>query len=640
MKTLSRDKIQRMIGQLPSSTGSGGGGGSDGVSAAWIEQNYISKAFFNRLFTIHGTTTEVDPETEEETTVETTVLPNDTETTVTDIQALFGFWSSSFVSALGKSSGGGGGGGATALTDLVDVAISSPVNGQALVYNSATGKWVNSTIQTGSSAWADITGKPTTLIGYGITDAYISNGTITLGSNSITPLTSSALSGYATQQWVTSQGYVTSSGVTNVNTGTGLAGGPITSTGTIAISSAYQTYISHGETAYGWGNHANQGYLTSSALSGYATQSWVNNQGYLTGITSSMVTSALGYTPLSNATTFWGQTPSNGAVNGIMTFSKLAMAISYADTWSDGTNTHPWHGYDHRYPNTGVFSTTISDYFGLTLKTSSGNISMTATGNVGIGTYTPSYKLDINGTMRIIGVESNDITVVRNSDGAITTNALYGLSAIRHALSFKWYNSEWQIGNLRSADTSSDGFAVTEGNNKLAFRVYKASSYGYIAHAFGGIRVGDGMIVWDSTNNALKVIKPDGTAANFYATGAVSALGISPGSGGSIDTLTVTSRLNIGNTDCNLRQDSGGDFHINCNNFLYLGSSMSYIDGDGWMTATGLRAKVDNSTYFIATEDGIDFFSSAAGYHPIRIYYNGSWRTLNMQAAINAGLFS
>ena len=37
---------------------------------------------------------------------------------------------------------------------------------------------------------------PTTLSGYGITDAKIANGTITLGSNSITPITS--LSGYAT----------------------------------------------------------------------------------------------------------------------------------------------------------------------------------------------------------------------------------------------------------------------------------------------------------------------------------------------------------------------------------------------------------------------------------------------------------
>lgn len=38
--------------------------------------------------------------------------------------------------------------------------------------------------------FSDIGSKPTTLAGYGITDAKISNGTITLGSNSITPLTS------------------------------------------------------------------------------------------------------------------------------------------------------------------------------------------------------------------------------------------------------------------------------------------------------------------------------------------------------------------------------------------------------------------------------------------------------------------
>ena len=47
-------------------------------------------------------------------------------------------------------------------------------------------------------AWSGITDKPTTIAGYGITDAKIANGTITLGSNSITPLTShQSLSAYA-----------------------------------------------------------------------------------------------------------------------------------------------------------------------------------------------------------------------------------------------------------------------------------------------------------------------------------------------------------------------------------------------------------------------------------------------------------
>ena len=51
-------------------------------------------------------------------------------------------------------------------------------------------------------------------------------------------------------QLTNDKGYVTSSGVTSVATGTGLTGGTITSTGTISINSTYQTYISHGESAY------------------------------------------------------------------------------------------------------------------------------------------------------------------------------------------------------------------------------------------------------------------------------------------------------------------------------------------------------------------------------------------------------
>ncbi len=45
--------------------------------------------------------------------------------------------------------------------------------------------------------WSKLTGHPTTIAGYGITDAKISGGTITLGGNSITPLTAhQSLAGY------------------------------------------------------------------------------------------------------------------------------------------------------------------------------------------------------------------------------------------------------------------------------------------------------------------------------------------------------------------------------------------------------------------------------------------------------------
>ena len=69
-----------------------------------------------------------------------------------------------------------------------------------------------------------------------------------------------SLSGYATQDWVSARGYLTSSSLSGYAT---------------------QTWV--GE----------QGYLTSSALSGYATQSWVSSQNYLTAVTKSAVESVL-----------------------------------------------------------------------------------------------------------------------------------------------------------------------------------------------------------------------------------------------------------------------------------------------------------------------------------------------------------
>lgn len=57
------------------------------------------------------------------------------------------------------TSGGSGGGGSSTLAGLTDVAISSPINGQPLVYNSTTTKWSNNSSITaslhGTASWAE-----------------------------------------------------------------------------------------------------------------------------------------------------------------------------------------------------------------------------------------------------------------------------------------------------------------------------------------------------------------------------------------------------------------------------------------------------------------------------------------------------
>lgn len=96
--------------------GGGGGAGGGGVSSAWVDENYVSKEFFARLFTIHGH----DAEDQNDPPEDIAVIPNDLDTPIDSIEAMFGIWTEQFVSALGQGSGGGGGGGG-ALYLLADV---------------------------------------------------------------------------------------------------------------------------------------------------------------------------------------------------------------------------------------------------------------------------------------------------------------------------------------------------------------------------------------------------------------------------------------------------------------------------------------------------------------------------------------
>lgn len=57
------------------------------------------------------------------------------------------------------------------------------------------------------------------------------------------------------------------------------------------------------------------------------------------------------------------------ATSGRTFDGNINWSSAWKDAWSDGTNSHPWYGFDHRYPNTGAYSTTITDFYGMTIKT-------------------------------------------------------------------------------------------------------------------------------------------------------------------------------------------------------------------------------------------------------------------------------
>ena len=146
MKSLSKDKVLRWVSGQQSQGGSGGGGVSVDLAGyatqIWTEQNYVNKEFFSSLFKAY------DANGNE-------VLPNDTETVIDNIKAMFGFWTDLYISALGKSPTGQPA--SLFLSSMGDVSIPSPANGQVLTYDSASGKWVALTPASGvdmAQVWA------------------------------------------------------------------------------------------------------------------------------------------------------------------------------------------------------------------------------------------------------------------------------------------------------------------------------------------------------------------------------------------------------------------------------------------------------------------------------------------------------
>ena len=81
----------------------------------------------------------------------------------------------------------------------------------------------------------------------------------------------------------------------------------------------------------------------------------------------------------------------------------------------------------------------------------------------------------MTGNYILAGTESNHIENVFNNNSSITVNSPASLSAIRHAISFKWYDTDWQIGNIRGGSSDSKGFGITKGNSQLVFSVSDAT---------------------------------------------------------------------------------------------------------------------------------------------------------------------
>ena len=216
------------------------------------------------------------------------------------------------------------------------------------------------------------------------------------------------LGSYATQSWVTSQGYLTSHQAIYALTFAAGAFAAKTFTPTSsAVTVNVPTKTSHLTN--------DSGFLTS-VPSTYATQSWVTSQGYLTSITKSMVTTALGYTPPTTNTTYSQATSStlglvkigatglaskNYAVQ-LNSSGQMYVAVPWTDT---DTNTHYTTRLYAGARGTAANSATTSPY----IKVTDDN------------TYRNQIRLLGGGATSVSSDASGNITIT-------STNTTYGLA--------------------------------------------------------------------------------------------------------------------------------------------------------------------------------------------------------------------
>lgn len=340
------------------------------ATQTWVGQNYISIAYFDRLFRAYNGSTLVNH--------------NDTTTTIDNIKSMFGFWTDFYLSALGN---GGQAGGAIYLSQLADVVLSSPTNGQALIYDAANSQWVNGTIQTGVSTLSSLT------------DVLLTSPTanqVLIWDESSSKWVNSSLktvNGYS----VIGSGDIPASGGTTGNY-LPLAGGTMTGTinSTVLTASLIHTKSNKNVVIIGSGSGtaSNQyGIVRLFSLNDVETirfyantdsSSWINSARLGLGTDSPLYrldvrgNIAIGSPGTSGTMGCIYSSDNNNMYNYIVFNAGYGGLQYFGGIFSGGTST-----IAHRFHTNGHTALTILN-----------------NGNVGLETNSPAYKLDVYGEMR------------------------------------------------------------------------------------------------------------------------------------------------------------------------------------------------------------------------------------------------
>ena len=362
------------------------------------------------------------------------------------------------------------------------------------------------------------------------------------------------------------------------------------------------TYIGHGETAYGWGNHAQAGYWGAqnhpSTLAGYGI-----NNAYTKSECDAKFLTIEAFERLFNAMASDGTTKVNHPYS-----SSVASIKALFGLWTDqylsalGLNSGGGGGGGGATALTDLVDVSISNpsngqtlqYNSTTDKWENVNGISASTTWWGRTVSGGAVSGDLDHVGRINMDNYSSIRFMPNGGDGNYWNALLlnttNTLAIGYGLRLHNCPTDIQGGTISFAVNGGSGSASSSSDNRVNAMTIDANGRVYIQQAAQGLRIGNGLLTWDSTNNAFKVSRISGSsevAGDIYATGGVSALGMSAGAS-AIDAMTfghihVTSEITVDDeiTVANkINLGSGGAY------LLVDGSTLKFYDGTTMRTIT------------------------------------------------------
>ena len=561
---LSREIIQRMVTDR---VGSGGGGGGSAISIddiqgmgfateQWVNEKYLSIDFFNRLFQAYDSAATPNQ-----------VLPNDLESTITNIKAMFGFWTEQFVSALGYGPGGGGGGDTLTepLASINNAGLGMPTvanvgivwDGSQWTYGSTGGGGGGTDL---AAVWSSIAGSTDSYANTKINASHIpgvymkadNSGdyvAVKFASNMPDELAASTDNGWIewwqSDKWMNhAMGHlILADSSSQIRTYNGTLFNLPNSGGTLALVGDIPALgISNGVITIGNNTITPVTQVAMTVPTGFTISgSPVTKSGTL----------ALGFTNGYSLPTTAKQSQWDTAYSERHTHSNKSVLDGITSTKVSNWDTaySERHTHSNKSVLDGITSTKVSNWD-------------TA---YGWGNHANAgYMLRTEG-MRFLAQGTYIAARFATASGATdTARAAYAQG--------DGYIEWWSSGGYFNHEM---GFIRAKGNVTVGTGNTDTTHY---------LQIGGGRLFWDNTNNALYVQKADGTACHLYATGGVSALGMSVGGTPSMNALTLQNLTVNGSATINTLAVTNEIETLDVNtmhvtNELWLDGNSIYMDG-------------------------------------------------------------